>query len=183
MPVERDAVQVGRFAFVPACGAGQVDDCRDAARVAVYGFEAQAAVGPDQHDPDALAARRRVQGGEAERLAEGGVDSVAVAHRTPWVSAWASALPGSHSAAAVRASRQGIAIAASSVTPRRPGALRRCVGGLPAVVSSSAWARPRNPSARSRVAIAALQGRPAAKPPATISISLTNSGDGGRPAR
>ncbi len=54
--------------------------------------------------------------------------------------------------------------------------------GLPIIVSMSAWARPRKPRASRIAATPAAQGRPTWKPPATISTSLTKSGEGGRPA-
>ena len=70
----------------------------------------------------------------------------------------------------------------STVSVRRP---RGCVPSrrraLPTVVSSSACASPRKPSASSSAVAAAGQDRPAWKPPATISTSLRNNGEGGRP--
>ena len=56
------------------------------------------------------------------------------------------------------------------------------VAACPITVSTSAWARPRNPRASRIAAAPAAHGRPTWKPPATISTSLTKSGDGGSPA-
>ena len=55
--------------------------------------------------------------------------------------------PGSQRAAAVSASSRDDGDAVSTMTPRRPGAARSRVRALPAVVSISACASPRKPSA------------------------------------
>ena len=75
-------------------------------------------------------------------------------------------LPGSQSAAALSARRATTETPVNAQTPRRPGVFvwsRRC--GLPTVVSINAWARPRKPSASSRVAAAAAHVRPAWEAP------------------
>ena len=73
-------------------------------------------------------------------------------------------LPGSQSAAALSARR---ARRRRRSTPKRRGGPASLSGrgdGLPTVVSINAWARPRKPSASSRVAAAAAHVRPAWKP-------------------
>ena len=92
--------------------------------------------------------------------------------------------PAARAPPSVSASSAAVATAVSAVTARSPGAaLAVAPGAFPPAVSIRAWTRPRNPSASKTAAAPAAQGRPAWKPPATISTSLTKSGDGGSPAR
>ncbi len=190
-PPNADAVQVVRLALVPAGGRREVDDRSDDALV----------------DRDALAARivpsgaasrvrttrpvrARVQAGEARsprqaprRRARGRSDGRA--SREPPDERVDELRAGQHdrSRGKRRAVRTADDARSATVDAAQAGngaalASERCRRRLS---RSAAWARPRKPSAsRSAVALAA-QGWPAWKPPATISTSLTKSGEGGRP--
>src|SRR5581483_1805728 len=176
--VEGDPAEVGRLALVPRCRGHEVDD---RGHTPLDALDARRPVGGDEHRPDGRAGG--MQPAEPPACGERLLDPGAVAHRIPSASARAIELPGSHSAAAASARSAAAVTGASTATPRRPSAgerSRRPV--LPASVSISACARPRKPSASSSADAPAAQGRPAAKPPATISTSLAKSGDGGRPA-
>ncbi len=127
MAVEPYAVEIGRFALVPAGGRDKVDDRRRAAGVGRDGLEPNRSVGRSEGRPHHRAARGCVQPGEAPPLAQGGRDRRAVlgGHPTPWTSACAIALPGSQNAAAARRASETTATPVSTRTPPRPGATWR----------------------------------------------------------
>ena len=184
VPVEADAVDVGRLALVPARGGDEVDERRCAAAAHRDVLEARAPVRADEQRTHQRAAGRRVKATETrargERSARPHSVRMAVRRltRLPPRASATSSVP-RQPEGRTREREQGIVAAAvRTVTPRRPVALpaglRRA---FPAVVSSSAWTSPRKPNASSSAAAAAAQPYPAWKPPATISTSLAKSGD------
>ena len=182
---EVDAVEIRCFALVPCGSRREIHDRRDAAFDHGGRLDPHLAVRPGERRADEAPVGRRVEPGEAPRAGErvGDCRAIGVAHPTPLTRARAIALPGNQSEAAASPSRQTTVIPVSARKPRSPGGSgRRWRRALPASVAISACARPRKPRASSAAVAAAVHGRPAAKPPATMSTSLAKRGDGGRPA-
>ncbi len=191
VPGEADSLQIVRLALVPAGRGSEIDDRGGDSLLCGNGLEARGPVLVGDQRADECSVRGRVQAGEAPAVGECRRRPVPVGGEASWTSRQPSdervdelgagqpdrgggrARAGGRRDAGERRSR--------AAQPGRLGAVARGAAAPP-VVSISAWASPRKPSAsRSAVALAA-QGCPAWKPPATISTSLTKSGEGGSPA-
>src|SRR5450432_204528 len=191
VPNEKHPVQVVCFAFVPAHRWREVDDRRDAA-LAVHHDTLQAGlvVWSCQQQAYNAPTLGGVEAACSPSLGECSLNTGAkrrgggAVHGTPRTSASTKPLPESHGATAVSPRSTTSDTPPRVVTSRNPGSrvtLRRCP--FPTRVSMVACASPRKPRASSTAATAAGHGRPDSTPPARISSSLTNSGDGGNPER
>ena len=164
-PSKRDAVEVVRLALVPAGGRREVDDRRHAPSCAGDRLEPESSPsGATSSVRTQRAVGGGVQAGEApavgERRATMPVAVRARRHESPCTSASTSAAAGQPERGGGRARAAATtATPVSAVTPRRPGAVPRSRRrALPAVVSISACASPRKPSASRTAAAAAAQG-------------------------
>ncbi len=185
--VEADAVEVGGLALVPAGGGGEIDDRGHAPAVRRDRLEADRAV-RRRRAPCARARRRPTRAGRrsasrsrARRRRSRGTPPLI---RSPARARATSELSGSQSAAAARPSRHDGRDArehGDAAEARRRGRGR---GAAPCRRSSRS-ARARGRGSRARAGARSRRpprGARPAKPPATISTSLTKSGEGGSPA-
>ena len=159
---EAYSLEVVRLALVPAGGGREIDDRRRSPFLGGHGFEPRRAARRGEERADARAVGGRVQPGEAPAARKRLLDPLAVgSHESPRASASTRSEPGSPTAAAARPRSSTIEMPVSAVSPRSPATAPCSRGGLsPAVVSISACASPRKPSA-SRSAVAAGLPRPA----------------------